>query len=294
MSSQALGTGRFLWHMATFRPWIYFTVTVLWTAFCCARLLPGLVAQQAFDSLQRGTAEPSTIVWIAAAFVGTGVAGYSAALAAASAGARVLAVAKGDLDASNTGWAQGGVRRSQLGGGEHREGGKRRGGHGGGDSDRAGGDGETSGAGHGQPPGHLRRPTRHVHHLARALTGGPPGEQAEHHQPGRGLEGRVAQLILGLAAGGAVDQVPLDPVAIGSRKGSLDHVGDGQPHLLAEEGNAAPAGHQLDEGAPEALARPAIPEAGDGDRHIEGLADLLVGAVLEGPHGQGEAIVLGE
>ena len=41
--------------------------------------------------------------------VGTGVAGYSAALAAASSGARVLAVAKGDLDASNTGWAQGGV-----------------------------------------------------------------------------------------------------------------------------------------------------------------------------------------
>src|SRR5205809_6835934 len=41
--------------------------------------------------------------------VGTGVAGYSAALAAAGAGARVLAVAKGDLDASNTGWAQGGV-----------------------------------------------------------------------------------------------------------------------------------------------------------------------------------------
>src|SRR5262245_45609666 len=41
--------------------------------------------------------------------VGTGVAGYSAALAAAGAGARGLAVAKGDLDASNTGWAQGGV-----------------------------------------------------------------------------------------------------------------------------------------------------------------------------------------
>jgi ATP-binding cassette subfamily B protein len=75
MSSQSLGTGRFLWHMATFRPWIYFTDNVLWTAVYCARLLPGLVAQQAFDSLQRGTAEPSTIVWISAAFVGTGVAG---------------------------------------------------------------------------------------------------------------------------------------------------------------------------------------------------------------------------
>jgi len=41
--------------------------------------------------------------------VGTGVAGYSAALAAAGRGARVLLVAKGDLDQSNTGWAQGGV-----------------------------------------------------------------------------------------------------------------------------------------------------------------------------------------
>ena len=41
--------------------------------------------------------------------VGSGVAGYSAALAAAAAGARVLVVAKGDLDSSNTGWAQGGV-----------------------------------------------------------------------------------------------------------------------------------------------------------------------------------------
>jgi ATP-binding cassette subfamily B protein len=75
MSSQSLGTGRFLWHMATFRPWIYFTDNVLWTAVYCARLLPGLVAQQAFDTLQRGTAEPSTIAWVSAAFVGTGIAG---------------------------------------------------------------------------------------------------------------------------------------------------------------------------------------------------------------------------
>jgi ATP-binding cassette subfamily B protein len=41
----------------------------------CARLLPGLVAQQAFDTLQRGTADPSTIAWVSAAFVGTGIAG---------------------------------------------------------------------------------------------------------------------------------------------------------------------------------------------------------------------------
>lgn len=75
MSGQSLGTGRFLWNMATFRPWIYFADNVLWTAVYCARLLPGLVAQQAFDTLQRGTSEPSTIVWISAAFVGTGIAG---------------------------------------------------------------------------------------------------------------------------------------------------------------------------------------------------------------------------
>ncbi|MDP9282377.1 MAG: ABC transporter ATP-binding protein/permease, partial [Chloroflexota bacterium] len=75
MSAQSLGTGRFLWHMATFRPWIYFTDNVLYTAVYCAQLLPGLVAQQAFDTLQRGTADPSTIVWISAAFVGTGIAG---------------------------------------------------------------------------------------------------------------------------------------------------------------------------------------------------------------------------
>ncbi|MDJ0974300.1 MAG: L-aspartate oxidase [Planctomycetota bacterium] len=41
--------------------------------------------------------------------VGTGVAGYSAALAASEAGARVLVIAKGDPGSSNTGWAQGGI-----------------------------------------------------------------------------------------------------------------------------------------------------------------------------------------
>jgi len=32
MSSQTLGTGRFLWRMATFRPWIYIGDNLLWTA----------------------------------------------------------------------------------------------------------------------------------------------------------------------------------------------------------------------------------------------------------------------
>ena len=84
MSSQALGTGRFLWRMATFRPWIYLTDNVLWTAVYCARLLPGLVAQQAFDGLQKGTADPPTIAWISAAFVGSGIAGAVAETAGMS------------------------------------------------------------------------------------------------------------------------------------------------------------------------------------------------------------------
>jgi len=75
MSSQTLGTLRFLWRMAAFRPWIYFGDNVLWTAVYCSRLLPGLVAQQAFDALQHGTVDPPTIAWLAAAFVGSGIAG---------------------------------------------------------------------------------------------------------------------------------------------------------------------------------------------------------------------------
>jgi ATP-binding cassette subfamily B protein len=78
MSSQSLGTGRFLWHMATFRPWIYLADNVLWTAVYCARLLPGLVAKAAFDTLQGGTIDPPAIAWFAAAFVGTGIAGMVA------------------------------------------------------------------------------------------------------------------------------------------------------------------------------------------------------------------------
>ena len=75
MSVDTVGTGRFLWRMATYRPWIYFWDNVLWTAVYCSRLLPGLVAQQAFDTLQRGAADTPTILWLVAAFVGTGIAG---------------------------------------------------------------------------------------------------------------------------------------------------------------------------------------------------------------------------
>ncbi len=79
MSSQSFGTGlgtaRFLWHMVTFRPWIYVTDNILWTAIYCSRLLPGLVAKEAFDALQNGTIDPSAVAWISAAFIGTGIAG---------------------------------------------------------------------------------------------------------------------------------------------------------------------------------------------------------------------------
>jgi ATP-binding cassette subfamily B protein len=61
--------------MTHYRPWIYWTDNVLWTAVYCARLLPGLVAQQAFDALQTETSDPPTIAWLAAAFVGAGIAG---------------------------------------------------------------------------------------------------------------------------------------------------------------------------------------------------------------------------
>ena len=74
MSTQSMGTGRFLWRTTHYRPWIYWADNLLWTLIYCARLLPGLVAQQAFDSLQRGTADPPAIAWIAAAFIGTGLA----------------------------------------------------------------------------------------------------------------------------------------------------------------------------------------------------------------------------
>ncbi len=71
---QTLGTGRFLWHMATYRPWLYTVDGLVWVAEYGARLLPGLVAQRAFDSLQLGTADTPAILWFAALFVGAGIA----------------------------------------------------------------------------------------------------------------------------------------------------------------------------------------------------------------------------
>jgi len=73
MSTEALGTGRFLWRLATYRPWLYSLDGAVWIGQYLARLLPGLVAQRAFDSLQFGSVDTPAVLWLAAFFVGAGV-----------------------------------------------------------------------------------------------------------------------------------------------------------------------------------------------------------------------------
>jgi ATP-binding cassette, subfamily B, bacterial len=74
LTDDTIGTARFLWRMATYRTGTYVADTVLWIVFYSSRLLPGLVAQQAFDALQRGTAEAGAVLWFGALFVGAGAA----------------------------------------------------------------------------------------------------------------------------------------------------------------------------------------------------------------------------
>ena len=74
MTNDTIGTGRFLWRMATYRTGNYVADTVIWIGMYLTQLLPGLIAQRAFDSLQRGTADVPSILWIAALFVGVGAA----------------------------------------------------------------------------------------------------------------------------------------------------------------------------------------------------------------------------
>ncbi len=74
MTNDTIGTGRFLWRMATYRTGNYVADTVIWIGMYLTQLLPGLVAQRAFDSLQHGTADVPSILWIAALFVGVGTA----------------------------------------------------------------------------------------------------------------------------------------------------------------------------------------------------------------------------
>ncbi len=69
-----IGTGRFLWRMVTYRTGVYLIDTVIWICMYASQLLPGLVAQRAFDSLQHGTADVPAILWFAALFVGVGIA----------------------------------------------------------------------------------------------------------------------------------------------------------------------------------------------------------------------------
>jgi len=71
---ESIGTGRFLWRMVTYQPGLYLLVTVIWIGVSLSQLLPGLVAQRAFDALQGGTADVPAILWLAAAFVGAGIA----------------------------------------------------------------------------------------------------------------------------------------------------------------------------------------------------------------------------
>lgn len=73
MTARTLGTGRFLWGMVTYRPWLYSFDAVAWLAVYLSRLLPGLIAQRAFDALQVGGVGAPPIWWFAAAFVGVGV-----------------------------------------------------------------------------------------------------------------------------------------------------------------------------------------------------------------------------
>jgi ATP-binding cassette subfamily B protein len=74
VGDDTIGTGRFLWRMATYRTGNYLADTVIWIGVYASQLLPGLVAQRAFDALQSGTADVPAILWFAALFVGAGAA----------------------------------------------------------------------------------------------------------------------------------------------------------------------------------------------------------------------------
>ena len=71
--AESIGTGRFLWRTVWFQPGWYVADNVLWIGFYCSRLLPGLIAQQAFNALQSGRPDAGAILWFAALFVGAGV-----------------------------------------------------------------------------------------------------------------------------------------------------------------------------------------------------------------------------
>jgi ATP-binding cassette subfamily B protein len=74
MTDDTIGTGRFLWRMATYRKGNYLADAVAWIGVYATQLLPGLVAQRAFDAVQHGSADVPAILWFAALFVGAGIA----------------------------------------------------------------------------------------------------------------------------------------------------------------------------------------------------------------------------
>ncbi|MGH2449983.1 MAG: ATP-binding cassette domain-containing protein, partial [Candidatus Limnocylindria bacterium] len=69
----AVSTLRFVWRLATYRPWLYIADDVAWLGVYTSRLLPGLVAQRGFDLLQSGTAATPALLWVVALFVGVGL-----------------------------------------------------------------------------------------------------------------------------------------------------------------------------------------------------------------------------
>ena len=80
MTDDTVGTGRFLWRMATYRRGNYLADAVAWIGVYASQLLPGLVAQRAFDAVQHGSADVPAILWFAALFVGAGIAHAGAML----------------------------------------------------------------------------------------------------------------------------------------------------------------------------------------------------------------------
>jgi ATP-binding cassette subfamily B protein len=71
MAGPNMTTAAFVWRMLGYRPWLYTIDGIAWIAVYGSRLLPGLVAQRAFDALTSETTPP--VLWFAALFVGVGI-----------------------------------------------------------------------------------------------------------------------------------------------------------------------------------------------------------------------------
>jgi ATP-binding cassette subfamily B protein len=67
-----VSTAQFVWRMLGYRPWLYIVDGIAWVGVYGSRLLPGLVAQRAFDALTPSTGA-TPVLWFAALFVGVGL-----------------------------------------------------------------------------------------------------------------------------------------------------------------------------------------------------------------------------